>query len=264
MSDLVELGLSNYEARVYRTLLGLGSAPARTISEASEVPRGRIYDVLNVLNGRGLIRTHDSRDPTHYTAVDPDTAVDSLLDERRRELSERRRHYESVAESVSERLSPAIPKESRFWAASLGSEDALSLASDQQEIAEDRITSVVAAPYENAPWKRYASEIDVIEREMDPSLDVRVLCSEDLLSGVDAAVREDLLGLSANLAVRETPDVSITADVVDGHTVYVHVADPFDPSERLGVVAVRDETFADSMETAFESAWGDARRISGP
>ena len=263
MSDLVELGLSNYEARVYRALLGLGSAPARAISEASEVPRGRIYDVLNTLDSRGLVRTHDSRDPAHYTAVDPDIAVDSLLDERRRELSEQRQHYESVAESVSERLSPAIPTESRFWTASLGSEDALSLASDQQQVAENRITSVVAAPYENASWKRYAAEINIIERELDPSLDVRVLCSEDLFSGIDAVVREDLLDMSENLAVRVTPDISITVDVVDGHLVYVHVTDPFDPSERLGVVAVRDETFADSIETAFESAWKDARQISG-
>jgi len=262
MSDLAELGLSSYEAVVYRTLLGLGSAPARAISDASDVPRGRIYDVLNTLDSRGLVRTHDSREPTRYAAVDPEIAVDRLLDERRRELTEQRKHYESVAESVSERLSPAIPTESRFWTAALGSEEACSLAREQQELAEDRITSVIGAPYENAAWQQYAREIDVIEREIDPELDVRVLVSESLLSGIDDEIQSELFDLSAGLAVRSTPDLSITVDVVDGHTVYVHVTDPFDPSERLGVVAVRDEPFADSIETAFEDVWTDARRIT--
>jgi len=263
MSDLAELGLSSYEAGVYRTLLSLGAAPAREISDASDVPRGRIYDVLNTLDSRGLVRTHDSREPTRYAAVDPEVAVDRLLDERRRELSEQRQHYESVAQKVSEQLSPAIPTESRFWTAPLGSEEALSLARDQQELAEDRITSVIGAPYENAVWEQYAAEIDVIEREIDAELDVRVLVSESLLSGIGDEIQNELFDLSEGLAVRSTPDLSITVDVVDGHTVYVHVTDPFDPSERLGVVAVRDEAFADSIEIAFENVWTDARRIAG-
>ena len=89
-----------------------------------------------------------------------------------------------------------------------------------------------------------------------------MLVSERLLSGIDDEIQSELFDLSAGLAVRATPDLSITVDVVDGHTVYVHVTDPFDPSERLGVVAVRDEAFADSIETAFEDVWTDARRIS--
>ena len=262
MTNLAELGLSSYEARAYRALLSLGPTPARELSDTSDVPRGRIYDVLNTLDSRGLVRAHDSREPTRYTAVAPDIAVDRLLDERRRELTEQRQHYETVAESVRDRLSSAIPPESRFWTAELGSEEALALASDQQELAEDRITSVIGAPYENAPWSTYAAEIDVIDREIPPALDVRILVSETLLTGIEDDHWADVFDVSETLAVRATSNLSITIDVIDGHTVYVHVTDPFDPSERLGVVAIRDESFADSIETAFENVWVDARRVS--
>jgi sugar-specific transcriptional regulator TrmB len=263
MSDLAELGLSSYEATVYRTLLALGAAPAREISAASEVPRGRIYDVLNTLDSRELVRTYDTRDPTQYGAVDPDVAVDRLLDERKRELSQQRQHYEDVAETVQERLSTAVPTESRFWTAGLGSDEACSLASDQQELAETRITSVIGSPYENARWEQYAAEIEVIEREIDPSLDVRVLVSETLLEQVDPEIQDEMFDLADNLAVRATSNLTLTVDVIDGHVVYVHVTDPLDPTERLGVVAVRDETFASHVESAFEDVWQDARPVTG-
>lgn len=263
MSDLAELGLSSYEAKVYRTLLALGAAPAREIATASEVPRGRIYDVLNTLDSRGLVRVDDTREPTQYGAVDPDVAVDHLLDERKQELAQRRDHYETVAESVRDRLATAIPTESRFWAASLGSDDALAVASEQQELAETRITSVIGAPYENAGWEQYAAEIDVIEREIDPSLDIRVLVSETLLDQIDPAIQNEIFDLADDFSVRVTSNITLTVDVIDGHVVYVHVTDPLDPTERLGVVAVRDETFASQVESAFEGVWDDARRISG-
>ena len=46
MASLRDLGLSEYEARVYRTLLDTGPTTAKELSRESEVPMGRIYDVL--------------------------------------------------------------------------------------------------------------------------------------------------------------------------------------------------------------------------
>nr|WP_240792435.1 helix-turn-helix domain-containing protein [Salarchaeum sp. JOR-1] len=73
MTDLGELGLSSYEGKVYRTLLVTGAATASDLSDASEVPKGRIYDVLNSLNAHQLIRTK-ATDPTRYVAESPETA----------------------------------------------------------------------------------------------------------------------------------------------------------------------------------------------
>lgn len=261
MSDLAALGLSSYESKVYRALLGLGSAPAREISTTSEVPKGRIYDVLNALDGRGLVRTHDSREPTQYAAVDPDIAVDRLLSERKRELAAQRQHYESVAETVSERLAAAIPTESRFWTAGLGSDTALSLFEEQLELADTRIISAISVPYENAAWSAYAAELDPIERLLDPDIDVDLLVSGALVERVPESIQRDVFDLTEGVTVRSTPNLTISVDVVDSHTVYVHVSDPFDPSERLGIVAVRDETFATTLETAFDDIWDAAARI---
>jgi sugar-specific transcriptional regulator TrmB len=52
---LGKLGLSEYAASVYATLLRLGSATAREISEASEVPRTRVYGAVDALEEEGLV-----------------------------------------------------------------------------------------------------------------------------------------------------------------------------------------------------------------
>ncbi|PSP89171.1 TrmB family transcriptional regulator [Halobacteriales archaeon QS_4_69_34] len=52
---LGRLGLSEYAASVYTTLLRLGPATARQISEASAVPRTRVYDAVDALEQEGLV-----------------------------------------------------------------------------------------------------------------------------------------------------------------------------------------------------------------
>ena len=44
MSSLRDLGLSEYEARAYRSLLETGPTTAKELSRASDVPMGRIGD----------------------------------------------------------------------------------------------------------------------------------------------------------------------------------------------------------------------------
>jgi len=262
MSDLAELGLSSYETTAYRTLLGLGPATAREVSETSGVPSGRIYDVLNSLEGRGLVRSHGSREPTRYAAVDPEVAVDRLLAERKRELADQRRRYEEIAATVSAELTPTVPTESRFWTAPLGSESALALVDEQFDVAEEWITSVIGVPYENASWECYEAEISAIEEVFDPDLAVRVLVSTRLAKHIPESVRERVFEMASGVEMRVADQLSITIDVLDEETVYVHVPDPFDGTERLGVVAVRDGSFADQLETAFANVWETATPVS--
>jgi len=53
IENLKKLGLSEYEAKVYVTLVGLGKATARE-NEASGVPRTRVYDVIEKLAFQGF------------------------------------------------------------------------------------------------------------------------------------------------------------------------------------------------------------------
>jgi len=70
MADLRDLGLSEYEAGAYRALLRTGPTTAKALSRASEVPMGRVYDVLNGLEGDGRVGSQADSRPKQY-AADP-------------------------------------------------------------------------------------------------------------------------------------------------------------------------------------------------
>ena len=74
---LVQLGLKEYEARVYIALVGLGEANVRRIHEISGIPRPRVYDVLNALDQKGFIEIRQGS-PLLYRAIPPGVVVSYL------------------------------------------------------------------------------------------------------------------------------------------------------------------------------------------
>ena len=75
MASLRDLGLSEYEERAYRSLLETGPTTAKELSRTSDVPMGRIYDVLNSLETHNLVRSQAASRPKKYVAVSDSTAT---------------------------------------------------------------------------------------------------------------------------------------------------------------------------------------------
>jgi len=72
------LGLSEYEAKLYVSLLGEGSANARTLSMTSGVPRTKVYSVLKKLIDIGLV-FEIPEEPRKFTPTPRRTALKSYL-----------------------------------------------------------------------------------------------------------------------------------------------------------------------------------------
>ena len=261
MSELGELGLSSYEEQAYRALLSLGSATAQETSAASGVPMGRIYDVLNGLDARDVVRSQ-STEPTTYAAVSPEVAVERLLDERQRELATRAKRYERLAENVGPELAAARPTESRFWTAPLGSEVAVSLERDLLATADDTVRSAMSVPYADASWERYEAEVDPFYDALDESVEVRLLGHASMLDGAPPEAVSASTDAPDNVSIRVATDFAVTFDVVDGDEVCFHVPQPLDSGERLGVIHVRDATVAERLTDVFDRVWAQAAPLS--
>jgi sugar-specific transcriptional regulator TrmB len=73
---LREAGLTEYETRAYLYLLQVGVTTASQISNESNVPYSKIYEVLNSLERKGWAKTQSDR-PRRYYPKSPSEAMDS-------------------------------------------------------------------------------------------------------------------------------------------------------------------------------------------
>jgi len=78
----MEHGLTEYQARVYLTLLDLGAATATQISPLSKVPRTRIYATMQQLHQKGLVQILPET-PLRYEPVSFDAYLRALGDDLR-------------------------------------------------------------------------------------------------------------------------------------------------------------------------------------
>lgn len=256
MTELTELGLSSYEERVYRTLLVSGSTTAAALSDASGVPRGRIYDVLNDLETRQLVHAK-STEPTRYTAVEPDAAVSTLLAERTAELQREWVRYCEVASAVRSNLLPTRPVEGNIWLGSLGSEEMQVALREHMRTATSSVQAVVGPPYEKAPWETLEREVDAFFAGTESDVCVSLLLSEQVLDTIPDSFFERF-DVRDGIRIRILSGLELSFDVVDSATATIDIPHPWMDADRLGVVAVQDNTVLDELERHFQTLWGDA------
>ena len=72
LSKMTGLGLSEYEAKTYLSLLRESPATAYEIGKHSGVPTSKIYPILKRLTDKGMISTVDDRKTKKYVPMDPD------------------------------------------------------------------------------------------------------------------------------------------------------------------------------------------------
>lgn len=81
LSSLQKLGLTNYGAKTYIIITNFGPIDATSIAKEANIPRTKIYDVLNKLEEEGWVNVEHGR-PMLFTARDPR----NIIDERRSTL----------------------------------------------------------------------------------------------------------------------------------------------------------------------------------
>lgn len=74
-TQLINLGLSSEEAKVYLALLELGSGPASVIANKAKVPRVNCYHLLENLIHKGLVTSYVQKGLRRFSAEDPKVLI---------------------------------------------------------------------------------------------------------------------------------------------------------------------------------------------
>lgn len=266
MASLRDLGLSEYEARVYRALLNTGPTTAKELSRVSDVPMGRIYDVLNNIETYNLARSQTASRPKKYVAVEPGTALDRLLENKRKELAEKADQYQSIVDELTTELEVTEPVEDKFWTAAVGPGDTVDLLVERLDAAEERISMVAG---NSSPQFDLGDVGEVVvehlERAVDRGVDVSLLMTPDVVDSLPESVGEryvDDLSGHPQFAVRTSPDVDGTFNLIDETEVCIEVSNPLDTDQPFGMIDLQDPEFAVRVHEEFADQWADARPLS--
>lgn len=266
MASLRDLGLSEYESRVYRTLLRTGPTTAKELSRASDVPMGRIYDVLGSLEGDDLVRSQTASRPKKYVAVEPGTALERLLEDRRREARETVERYEEVVETLSGELESAEPVEEEFWTAAVGEEETVDLLLERLAAADEEIVVVADNRSPQFDLGRVGDAVaERLEAAVDRGVRVSVLVTPEVVSELPESVGERYRsGLSdrPSFAVRTAGELDGTFNLVDGVEIVLQVSNPLRPGEAFAAIDLKDPAFAGDVYEAFRPRWEDAEPLA--
>ncbi|ELY50569.1 TrmB family transcriptional regulator [Natronococcus jeotgali] len=266
MASLRDLGLSEYEARAYRALLNTGPTTAKELSRASDVPMGRIYDVLNSIEQYNLVRSQTASRPKKYVAVEPATALDRLLEDKKRELDEKADQYESIVDDLADELDAADPVEEQFWTAAVGPEETIDLLLERLAAADDHIVMVAADPVPERDMQAVSEDVLAqLEDALDRGVSVDILMTRDMVDSLSEKVGaryQSALQSRDDFHVRTNDDVTGSFNIIDGVEICIQVPNPLSSGDAFGMIDLKDPEFAANVHGEFAPRWEEAEPLA--
>lgn len=134
LEDLTAIGFTEYEARVYISLLRENPSTGYQISKQSGVPRSMVYEALGRLHNRSAVLKTGDRRATLFRPVPPGVLLD-------RYESQQHELLQGLRESLE--VSYNAPEEDHYWSFK-GYDTVMTYSSQMIESATDELMLVLA------------------------------------------------------------------------------------------------------------------------
>ncbi|MFX0029992.1 MAG: TrmB family transcriptional regulator [Candidatus Hermodarchaeota archaeon] len=279
---LNDANLSTYEINAYIVLIKASKVnplSARQISSQSGVPSGRIYEVLEELNTKGLIEIIESR-PKKFKAFSMNKGLDNLIKYQSIESKRKTDYLHTKAKILETELynsETALHKEPSkiFWSVSYGTQSILSMYVKYINEAKEEIIfnefinestikilpfgKIVYEPLYNAV-KRGVKVRDLWSFEYDK----RTLSQEEKIQNIEifkkiCEIQEDLYNLSPRLTGFQMKYIfqrtTTYFDIFDKRRVVFKLQNPLKPYQIFASMNVIDPNLAEDLRTKFLQMW---------
>lgn len=284
---LKSANLSNYEANAYLTLLKHDVLTAREISKKSDVPIGRIYEILQELKLKGLIEIQNSR-PKYYKSLPFNLAFQNLMSHiiyiNQRRISylyEKARNIESHIYNSDTFFKPV--SSSTFWSTEFNLNSILSLFVKESRDLKDELlaTSIIndniidlisfGKPYFQELRKALNRGVE-IKYIWSPGPNTGKSLNLSQINKHQATYKElkrklkDLYNLSNEIEgfnLKFIPkQIPTNFSIFDSRRVIIKMQNPLRTSEILSVMNVLDPDLAIKLRKTFFDLWDNESNIN--
>ena len=253
---LTELGLTVNEARVYQALLRSDSPTAAEAAASAGVPRPKVYEALQALEGRGFSKSIGGR-VRRFVAVDPESALSGWLSHREHERAEASEGDQIRAETLG-RLLPAPAAEAGrqvgdFIEAISGQVPTTEALDDLVSRATQTLNIMLQPPFVQPRPRWNVMEVEALER----GVQVRAIYTPQALE--DVRRFEDILRHGGQ--ARTLAQLPMKLMVRDHEEALISLRDAGTGAQSITTVAVRHPDLVAPLTTLFEQQWKKARAL---
>jgi len=119
---LLDIGLTEGEAKVYMALLEAGTTTTGSIIKKSGISASKVYDILNRLAEKGLVSHIMKAKTKYFRAADPDRIID-YLDEKEKEISAKKEEMKKLIPQLKAKLDTGGKREVEVFEGKKGIEN---------------------------------------------------------------------------------------------------------------------------------------------
>jgi sugar-specific transcriptional regulator TrmB len=251
--------LNLYEVKVWASLLSRGVSTAGELSNISDVPRSRTYDILESLEKKGFIVMKLGK-PIKFVALKPEEVIERVKKNLVRDAQEKSKRLEKLKEEdVLKELSGLFSEGAKFvepgeMSGSLkGRQNVYNHLDMLIREAEKTITIVTTASGINRKLEALMPSIDKARKR---GVKVRIAAP------IDDTNRKFAKELSKVAEVRATDGLRARFTIIDSEQLMFMVLDDDKVHPNYDVaVWLNTEFFAKALEQLFEIAWGKFKKV---
>src|SRR5688572_13020039 len=251
---LQQIGLNAYEARTYMVLVGHPRFKALELAARSNVPRQKIYEVLDSLEEKGFCQVIQEKTKL-FSAVEPGLAIPNYIARRHQELELALTDQARIADGLVEDLAKAYSEgqEGR------GTLDYLRIVTEPGHTAAHYKRLIGSATAEYLEFSRPPYAVDPLEEQLVKEACLRGVRCRLLLQGgrLDDKHRQRLVDYqAAGIEVRQIESLPMKLALFDGQRGMIALLDPLVTKPTWTAVIFDHPGMSEAMQGLFEEYWG--------
>ncbi len=251
--------LNLYEVKVWTALLSRGTSTAGELSNISDVPRSRTYDILESLEKKGFIVMKLGK-PIKFIALKPGEVVERVKKNLMRYAHERTKRLETLKDDeVLTELNGLFTKGIKFVEPSelsgslKGRQNLYNHLDMLMRDAEKTVTIVTTAEGLN---RKLEALMPVLEKCKKRKIKVRIAAP---INSNNIKVAKELKRVAE---VRNMQNIKARFVIIDSNQIMFMLLDDekFHPNYDIGIW-INTEFFAQALEQMFELAWKEMKSV---
>jgi len=252
--------LNLYEVKVWTALLSRGVSTAGELSNISDVPRSRTYDILESLEKKGFIVLKLGK-PIKFVALKPEEVIERVKKNMVAEAQVKSKRLENLkGDDVLKELNILFTQGIKFVEPSdlsgslRGRQNLYNHLDMMIREAQKSVTIVTTADGLN---RKLEALMPSLERAKKRGVKIRIAAP---ITPQNLNIAKDFSKIAE---IRNTDKMKARFMIVDGQQLLMMLLDDekVHPNYDLGVW-INTEFFAPALEQLFDLAWGDMKTIS--